>query len=143
MKFGPAFWMGLLRHLSIILGRAKAFVHGALHQVNLAAALHLPRKGLQQRVHHVGPAPLLEPAVARLVQRMLVRHLRPRRTRAKDPQDPIQDLPRFPPRVAVRRDGFGSRGSMNAHWASVRSLDMGISDHLHYRDRDSATPHNS
>ena len=58
-------------------GRAEAAVNETLAKVNLTALLQIFRQGPKHPAHDPRFAPLLKPAMARLIGRIAVRQLRP------------------------------------------------------------------
>jgi hypothetical protein len=70
-------------------------------QVDLAVLLKVSGESGQDGVQNAAALPLLEAVVARLIRRVAAREIRPRRSRAKDPQDPVEHVPGIPPRSSA------------------------------------------
>lgn len=67
-------------------------------QVELAALVKVSRESGESPVQNALALPLLEAVMARLIRRVATRQVCPWRTGAQDPQDPVEHVPRIPPR---------------------------------------------
>lgn len=67
-------------------------------EVDLPARMKISCDRGEDLVEHALALPLLKPTEARRVRRVATRHVRPRRTGAKHPEDPVQNVARIAPR---------------------------------------------
>lgn len=77
-------------------------VDESFRQVELSALPKVFGQRGQHSVQDTLPLPLLEAIVACLIRRIPPREIRPRSSRAQDPEDPIEDVSRIPPRPPAK-----------------------------------------
>ncbi len=66
----------------------------------MAARLEVPGERFEQPFHRAALHPVLKPTMARLVGRVALREILPRRPRAQDPENAVQDIAGIAPRPA-------------------------------------------
>ena len=88
-------------------GPCEGAVDEGLGEVEASPLVEILREAVEDPLDRPVSEPLLEAAMAGLVRRIATGQILPRSPRTKDPEDPVQDVPRITPRsaTAVRTSG--------------------------------------